>query len=105
MRTVNELVHLFGSRWSAFEVEATVWKMVADATAAGRLLVDLAEVELSLTTPLALLEPESVPILPDPLPSSLEAVVCDDGAILLSSSESDAIVNEIQGVPPLMLRC
>jgi hypothetical protein len=69
------------------------------------LLVDLAEVELSLSTPLALLEPESVPILPDPLPSSLEAVVCDDGAILLSSSESDAIVNEIQGVPPLMLRC
>src|SRR5947207_4742388 len=71
MRTVNELVHLFGSRWSEFEVEATVWKMVADATAAGRLLVDLAEVELSLSTPLALLESESVPILPDPLPSSL----------------------------------
>lgn len=72
--SVNELVQRFGSRWSDHEVEAAVWKLVGDAAAQGRLLVDLTEVELSLSTPLALLNLELPPILPDPLPSSLEAV-------------------------------
>ncbi len=70
--SVNELVRLFGSRWSEYEVEATVWKLVGDAAAPGHLLVDLSEVVLDRSTPLALLEPSAPPILPDPLPSQLE---------------------------------
>src|SRR6266568_1285731 len=68
-RSVNEFISLFGSRWSDSEVEAAVWKLVGDATAEGRLLVDLTAVELSHETPLALLPPGSCPILPEPLPS------------------------------------
>lgn len=71
-RTVKEFVKLLGSRWSNDEVEAAVWKIVGDAAAEGRLLVNLTEVELSLSAPLALLDPTAPPILPDPLPSSLE---------------------------------
>ena len=51
-----------------------MWKMAGDAAAEGRLLVNLTEVELSLSTPLALLKPGASPILPYPLPSSLEKV-------------------------------
>src|SRR5947209_4459362 len=50
MRCVGELVHRFGPHWSEAEVETAVWKLVGDAAAQGRLLVDLAEVELSRTT-------------------------------------------------------
>jgi hypothetical protein len=70
--TVRDFLQLLESWWSESEIEAAVWKIVGDAAADGRLLVDLTEVELSLTTPLALLEPGSPPILPDSLPSSLE---------------------------------
>lgn len=71
-RCVKDFIQFLGDRWSDSEVEAAVWKMVGDAAAEGRLLVDLTEVELSLSTPLALLKPGASPILPDPLPSSLE---------------------------------
>ncbi len=71
-RTVNEFVKLLSSRWSADEVEAAVWKIVGDAAAEGHLLVNLTEVELSLSVRLALLDPTAPPILPEPLPSSLE---------------------------------
>ncbi len=94
--SVNELVQRFGSHWSDHEVEAAVWKLVGDA-AQGRLLVDLTEVELSLTIPLALLDLDLPPILTDPLPSSLEAV---DGE---SIAGSFALENEaslvVQGSP------
>jgi hypothetical protein len=70
--TVKDFIRLLGARWSDSEVEAAVWKMAGDAAAEGRLLVDLTEVELSLSTPLALLKPSTSPILPYPLPSSLE---------------------------------
>lgn len=73
-RCVNEILHLFGSHWSEAEVEATVWKLVGDAAAQGRFLVDLTEVELSRSTPLMLLDKSATPILPYPLPSTLEAV-------------------------------
>lgn len=71
IRTVNELLRLLGSQWSEGEVEAAVWKLAGDAAAAGRLLVDLSNVVLDHTTPLALLDPDFPPILPDPLPSLL----------------------------------
>lgn len=70
-RSVQELVRRFGQQWSDHEVEAAVWKLVGDAAAEGRLLVDLTDVELSLSTDLALLDPRLPPILPDPLPSRL----------------------------------
>src|SRR6266700_1219721 len=71
MCCVSDLVQRFGSHWSEAEVEAAVWKVVGDAAAQGRLLVDLAEVELSRSTKLSLLAPGTSPILPDPLPSEL----------------------------------
>jgi hypothetical protein len=43
---VSELVQCFGRSWSEAEVEAAIWKLVADAAAEGRLLVDLTEVEV-----------------------------------------------------------
>src|SRR5439155_23823019 len=70
--SVNELVSRFGRNFSDQEVEAAVWKLVAEAAAEGRLLVDLTEVELSRSTELALLDPNLPPILPDPLPQALE---------------------------------
>lgn len=70
--SVNELVKRFGRNFSDQEVEAAVWKLVAEAAALGHLLVDLSEVELSRSTELALLDPEAPPILPDPLPEALE---------------------------------
>jgi transposase len=100
VRSVDELISLLGSRWSDVEVEATVWKLVADAMAEGRLLVDLAERDLSLSTPLALLEPGSVPILPDPLPSSLEETRGRDEASALPSHKSEEMVSQIEGVIP-----
>jgi len=98
MYSVHELVQRFGRNFSEAEVEAAVWKLVGDAAAAGRLLVDLTEVELSRGTPLALLEPDSPPILPDPLPSSLEEVEFDS----LSpepSSEGDVVLDPRVGIP------
>jgi transposase len=77
MSCVSEFVQRFGSHWSEAEVEAAVWKLVGDAAAEGRLLVDLAEVELSRSTGLALLAPGTSPILPDSLPSELMLVEGD----------------------------
>src|SRR6266702_4363670 len=77
MCCVSELVQRFGSHWSEAEVEAAVWKLVGDAAAEGHLLVDLAEVELSRSTGLALLPPGTSPILPDPLPNALMLVEGD----------------------------
>jgi hypothetical protein len=95
--SVNELVQRFGSRWSDYEVEAAVWKLVGDAAAQGRLLVDLTEVELSLTTPLALLDLDLPPILPDPLPCSLESV--NEESVPDSLALVDDIPSVIQSSP------
>lgn len=72
LSSVNELVQLFGRRWSDAEVEAAVWKLAGDAAAEGQLLVDLTSVLLDRETPLSLLDPSDPPILPDLLPSTLE---------------------------------
>jgi transposase len=102
LRTIHELVRLFGSHWSGPEVEAAVWKLVGDAAAAGRLLVDLTEVDLDLSTPLALLHPEAPPILPDPLPSSLEESASLASTEMSSSfsREEDTMVFSPQGAIP-----
>ena len=108
LRTINEFLQCFGSRWSEAEVEAAVWKLVGDAAAAGRLLVDLTEVDLSRTTPLALLDPSAPPILLDPLPSSLEAPENGHEEIRSQEQEVDGLILDVQAVipgPPLMLRC
>jgi transposase len=69
--------------------------------AEGRLLVDLAEVALSLSTPLALLEPGSVPILPDPLPSCLEEELRgSDGASSPAGIESEKMTTQMKGGAP-----
>jgi hypothetical protein len=99
-RSVKEFVKLLSGQWSEDEVEAAVWKIVGDATAEGRLLVDLTEVELSLSTPLALLDPESPPILPDPLPSSLEEVEQEDGERSPSPDDESDNPLEIGSVIP-----
>lgn len=93
MQSVNELVKRFGSKFSEAEVEAAVWKLAGDAAAAGRLLVDLNEVELSHATKLSLLSPEAPPLLPDPLPNQLTERKEEEP----SSSSSD----EEQAIPDL----
>lgn len=46
---------------------------MAESTARGHLLVDLVSVTLDRELPLALLPPDAAPIVPDPLPDTLEA--------------------------------
>src|SRR5439155_23242441 len=87
MSCVSELVQRFGSHWSEAEVEAAVWKLVGDAAAEGCLLVDLAEVELSRSTGLALLAPGTSPILPDSLPSELMPVERDPSFVQETEAE------------------
>ena len=98
MRCVSELVRSFGPHWSEGEVETAVWKLVGDAAAEGRLLVDLTEVELSHATLLALLERGIPPILPDPLPNALE----ETGLVDIASSEGsdeDLVLDPLVGIP------
>jgi transposase len=69
--SVEEVVPRLGDSWSASQVEAAIWKMLADAAARGHLLVDLAEKHLDRKLPLALLPPDALPIVPDALPDTL----------------------------------
>jgi transposase len=98
LHSVGEWVRRFGRHWSDAEVEAAVWKLAADAAAAGRLLVDLTEVELSLATPLAFLDPTIPPILPDPLPSELETPALE-AACVDPSEEEDVALDHRLGIP------
>jgi len=68
---VQELVERLGERWPQAEREAAVWKRCAESAARGHLLVDFTSVSLTLLTPLVCLPSDSMPILPDPLPSQL----------------------------------
>ncbi len=69
---VCEVASRFGQRWPANLVEAAIWKVVADATANGHLLVDLERHTLDRTLPLALLPPDAAPLAPEPLPDILQ---------------------------------
>lgn len=95
---MNELVRCLGPHWSSAEVKAAIWKLVGDAAAEGRLLVDLAEVELSHEASLALLPPESCPILPEPLPSSLEEAGFDV-VLIPQADEGDLSLDPSVGIP------
>jgi transposase len=98
--SVHEFTQYFGSRWSDAEVEAAVWKLVADMAAGGRLLVDLAAVELSRATPLALLDPAVPPILPDVLPSALEGAEHSAGPLADSLGKEDDVALDLHGLIP-----
>ncbi len=98
MRCVSELVQRFGSHWSEAEVEAAVWKLAGDAAAEGRLLIDLAEVELSRATLLALLAPDTPPILPELLPSELLALVEDDAFSPREAEAEDLVLDPQLGI-------
>ena len=99
MHTVHELIQCFGSHWSEAEVEAAVWKLVADAAAQGRLLVDLSEVDLSHLTRLLLLEPHAPPILPDPLPSQLLEAEPEPGLFAHEQKDEDEVLDLRDGLP------
>ena len=88
---MQELVERLAERWPQAEREAAIWKRCAESAARGHLLVDLASVSLTRVTPLICLSPDSLPILPDPLPSELSdrMTVLEDSV----EQESDQHVN------------
>src|SRR5262252_596745 len=69
--SIAEVASRLAHRWPANLVEAALWKVVADAAAAGHLLVDLERHTLDRTLPLALLPPDALPLVPAPLPDTL----------------------------------
>jgi len=72
MAEVAEVASRLSHRFPVWLVEATIWKVVADAAAQGHLLVDLEQFTLSNLLPLALLPPDAPALVPSPLPDSLE---------------------------------
>ncbi len=85
---VREVEGRLAAQFLANLVEAAIWKMVADAAAAGRLLLDLEQYTLDRKLPLALLSPDAPPVVPDPLPDTLlsEPEVMEPTVSLESSS-------------------
>ncbi len=81
--TVSEIAHRLSQQWPPDLVEATIWKVVADAAAQGHILADLEQFTLSNFLPLALLPPDAAPILPSPLPDTLEPVPVQDVTVIL----------------------
>ena len=71
MAEAAEVVSRLSHQFPVDLVEATIWKVVADAAAAGHLLLDLEEYTLSRTLPLALLPPDAPVLVPSPLPDTL----------------------------------
>ncbi len=72
MAEVAEVASRLEHTFPATLVEAAIWKVVADSAAQGHLLVDLEQFTLSRTLPLALLPPGAPPLVPSPLPDTLE---------------------------------
>jgi len=71
MAPVSEVASRLSHQFPVDLVEATIWKVVADAAAAGHLLVDLEQFTLSRTLPLARLSPDAPVLVPSPLPDTL----------------------------------
>jgi hypothetical protein len=76
-----------------------VWKLVGDMAAEGRLLVDLTSAELSRLTPLALLDPHTSPVLPDPLPSSLEEIETEPDLFQDEQNDEESLLDLQEGIP------
>jgi transposase len=71
MAEVTEVAARLSHQFPVDLVEATIWKVVADAAAQGHLLVDLEQFTLSRHLPLGLLPPAAPPLVPAPLPETL----------------------------------
>src|SRR2546421_1329590 len=71
MAPVSEVASRLSQQFPVDLVEATIWKVVADAAAARHLLLDLEQYTLSRTLPLALLPPDAPVLVPSPLPDTL----------------------------------
>jgi hypothetical protein len=71
MAPVSEVASRLSHQFPVDLVEAAIWKVVADAAAAGHLLVDLEQFTLSRTLPLALRPPDAPALVPEPLPDTL----------------------------------
>ncbi|MDQ2905463.1 MAG: Mu transposase C-terminal domain-containing protein [Chloroflexota bacterium] len=70
--SIEEVASRLSHQFPVDLVEAAIWKVVADAAAAGHLLLDLEQFTLSRTLPLALLSPDAPVVVPSPLPDTLE---------------------------------
>ncbi len=71
MAEVAEVAARLSHQFPVDLVEATIWKVVGEAAAAGHLLVDLEQFTLSRHLPLGLLPPDAPPLVPSPLPDTL----------------------------------
>src|SRR5213595_216436 len=80
MAEVAEVTGRLSHQFAIDLVEAAIWKVVADAAAQGHLLVDLEQFTLSRTLPLGLLPPDAPPLVPSPLPDTLEPPPVQEGA-------------------------
>ena len=83
--SVEEIEQRLAQRWPLPLIEATIWKIVADAAARGHLLVDLQQLTLDRQLPLALLPPEAAALPFDPFPDTLLVEEKSVSAIPVSS--------------------
>ena len=90
MVEVAEVASRLEHQFPANLVEAAIWKMVGDSAAQGYLLVDLEQFTLDRALPLALLPPDAPPLVPGPLPDTLEPPPVQEVATI--SSESPRLV-------------
>ena len=82
MAEVAEVASRLEHTFPATLVEAAIWKVVGDSAAQGHLLVDLEQFTLDRTLPLALLPPDAPPLVPDPLPDTLEPLPTQEVATI-----------------------
>ena len=95
--SVRCLCARLGRRWSDQEVEAAAWKVAAEATASGHLLLDLSAFGLTLDSPIRLLDPGEPPILPDDLPSSFVSDQPGDATTSVASEPQLLLVRHLPG--------
>lgn len=96
--SVGMIIDALHACWSAAEVEEAAWKIAGEAAAAGRLLVDLDNVQLDLATPIQLTGENDPIILPAPLPNDLllprEAEDAQRPAVEAQSEHANNIVED-----------
>ena len=88
---VCEVASRLEHKFPATLVEAAIWKVVGDSAAQGHLLVDLEQFTLDRTLPLALLPPGDPPLVPDPLPDTLEPLPVASRVATVSGEPSGPI--------------